>query len=82
MFSKDKKQKKIRCDKENQQETLLYKNTKFIFIKKNKGSSETLREKLYILLIKKKEKKNYTKKGYNNNFVQNLWNTVFISLKQ
>lgn len=57
---KDKKHPR-RCDKENQQETLLYKNTKFIFIKKNKGSSETLREKLYILLLKKKSKKKDTK---------------------
>lgn len=71
MFLKDKKQKKIRCDKENQQETLLYKNTRFIFIKKNKGSSETLREKLYILFIKKERKKEKIQK--HNNFVQDLW---------
>lgn len=67
MFLKDKKQKKIRCDKENQQETLLYKNTIFIFIKKNKGSSETLREKLYILFIKKEKIQKHNK------FVQDLW---------
>ncbi len=71
MFLKDKKQKKIRCDKENQQETLLYKKTKFLFIKKNKGSSETLREKLYILFIKKRKKKEKIQK--HNHFVQNLW---------